>query len=815
LSRLRDVVVKHKERKQEIIERTQPSGRPSQPSRLKQVVEKHKEKKQEIIDNSARRDVRPPGGFQSTVESVGRDIAGGRFVSRGEVIKGLESDRSSAFFSASLIGAQARAAEQRAIDFKSRWESGEGLGSYRVTTSSGVSVMPEWQVYNLLKSQSEQAKDVSVSAFESVKSYEKGIESVRGVPKDYKFYQTKSGIVSPVQYPFYAASKLETRASAADKVLSGKGLGWFYGSSFMRESTGRMFSTVNLFRGGVSPVGVSMAAPRFMGTSYWVHGGKKTEEITGFFGRQHFPTSMDYVLEPLGMSPKGSTDWLGEHPAVARGSATVDVPVVAATAYMIGKPVVGAVGRGVSRATPVVYKSLQTKFPKLFSKAKFTLSGKQGHLWLDRTGFKSSLFSSDVGADVFPKFFDWGKGGKWGYRYTSYLKSTFKEGGFEFYEKGFRPSGKPVWISSQEILKAQSKHAGAGEMGFSHRGSVTAGVGKERLALDVDIYRGHGRGFTHIYASSVDDISYGINIGKKPSVRVFDYGTKSSKVLSLDLGKQFANVKDFYRSGYGYLGKGGIIRGKTFIMYEPRPYAHVAGVGKGGLTNIPTKDWHFDVLGIGKQPAPRSIIRDTSAVQRIAPTLKARPELFYTRHGTSSISTGYVRFHQTTVLPIAAPKSSLSFFYTGLSPAKTQPEFKTVLPSRSSRSNFVFGRSPLLNFAPVKTLGIGQESATGFKPVKLTLPTQAQAQTQVQATAMVNITKLKQMSMTATKPQRSYQPVQHITLKPRLIVPPLIPKGKLGGRGRQLFGKDIFGKQYSFKIHKIKSPFATLKGLKL
>ena len=68
MSRLRDVVAKHKERKQEIIHRTQPSGdtsrtrRPvSDHSRLKQAVEQHKQKKQELVDT--RRDVRPPGGF--------------------------------------------------------------------------------------------------------------------------------------------------------------------------------------------------------------------------------------------------------------------------------------------------------------------------------------------------------------------------------------------------------------------------------------------------------------------------------------------------------------------------------------------------------------------------------------------------------------------------------------------------------------------------------------------------------------------------------------------------------------------------------
>jgi len=797
MSRLRDVVERHKERKQEIIERTQPSQPSSGGSgKLRQVVEEHKERKQEII--SKRHDVKPPGGFMGAVESVGRDIAGGKTVSRGEVIRGYESGRSGAFLQATLIGAQARAAESRAAKFKSDWHSYKAADYYEVTTSKGVEVMPNWQVYGLLKSESETAKDVSVSAFENIRSYDKGIKSIQSLPKDYNLYKTKSGIVSPVHDPFYAASKIEARTHAADTVLSGKGWGWLYGDSFMRESTGRMFSTVNLFRGGVSPVGISMAAPRFMGTSHWVHGGKETKEITSFFGRQHFPTSMDYVLEPIGMSPKGSTAWLGEHPAVARGSASVDVPVVAATAYMIGKPVVGAIGRGVSRAAPVVYKGLHTKFPSVFTSKGFTFKGSEGF----RVGHPQGVsgFISDIaGTKRMGRFFDYGRGGRWGHRYTPYLKSTFKEGGFKFYEKGFRPSGKPVWISSKEILKAQSKITSAGEMGFSHRGSVTAGVGKERLALDVDIYKGHGRGFTHIYASSVDDISYGINIGKEPSVRVFDYGTKSAKITNLKLGEVFQDVKDFYRSGYGYLGKGDIIRGKTFIMYEPRPYTHVAGVGKGGLTNIPTKNWHFDVLGIGKQPPPRSIIRDTGAVQRLAPTLKARPELFYTRYGTSSISTGYVPFHKTTVLPIAAPKSGLPLFYTGLSPAMAQSELKISLPRLESQRDFVFARSPALGFKPIQGVVPVQGSSYAQDVVPIQSTIQEQVSSSLSSLKPVSVARLQSVYASQVSSSRTAAPYTHVI--PLKIIPPIplwsSPISR--SRGGKTFGNVLFGKGYRFR----------------
>lgn len=513
--------------------------------------------------------------------------------------------------------------------------------------------------------------------------------------------------------------------------------------------------------------------------------------------RSHFVSPFDFVFEPIGWSPKGSTKIMKERPIFTAGGIGAEV-VQSYALTQVFKPVAAGVkigAKGIIKRVPVAYG----KFTKVFPEEKFISKGVTGTKKVFAKG------SSDLPQNIYR----WGaKGYKKGLELTSAgVKTTSKEvpGVADDvirtvtqktrYGKG---GVKRVWLSPTEFAKAQddiaAKLALKKTVEKSYRVRIKAGLGKASELIEVDKYRLNwsGKRLVRNYKFTRQTWNIGDELFWKPQKNIIkssgDDTYKGFTRLALEGAGEptqpsgwFAIHKKMLTEGYGVpalkkqmqwipLEHGGYLSGK---MYE-RPAKFFKGFGSAGFKPTPKK-WITNY----RPPFLKNIQAQTSVTLQNVKTKLITPSTKI-GHRLDLLPKLY-----TATIPSSMYKSGLEL---GVYPVfKTIPRVKTRYDVRQTVIT-----TPRTKQTPILKIGRLQV----LDKISLSATEQKKALDYKHIMDVVTVPQYEQKKVAAAK-------VPFVTPAVKLPVPFLFPGVGLYGRGTRFYGDKYYRKKYKFRKYEV------------
>ena len=522
----------------------------------------------------------------------------------------------------------------------------------------------------------------------------------------------------------------------------------------------------------------------------------------------HAVSPFDYVFEPIGWAPEGSTKILSERPVFTAGGIASEIVLSYGftKAFEGGATVFRAGTKAAVKAVPNVYGKMTTVFPKAFGKTLVTEGGsKIGGSVLARGSRKiaGTTFSKNI--------YGWAAKG-WKPGRTLVYRSAgepIKRGG-ELIQKGKfvvqrslkNPLGKRIWLTADDIAKYEAKLAGSKfkDIGFTGVKQHGAGqqfiFGTEQIKYKPGLFgslKKTAKTYTYVddtarYIHGIsDDVSRGLGSHYRGQGAV-------TPTLDVDTGKSnkwFESVKRMYK--YGYTHETPIISStkKGVTQTIGKRVKHVPGFGSGVSQPLP-KRWITKKLELGfikSQEATAALVsRSKTALKFGSRTmggrgiitkvpLVARPALTtIPLYATSRAATGYISTKQV----IQQTRQAQSPLLNQLQKVKQKPATIQTPIQQKERITLT---------TPIQRVTVKQR--TGLK------------QRQKQDVVLKQIIKQDVVTKQPTKTTLKTPSFSHITSRPRISVPILPPVPGMYGRGRMGWGEGKRGKKYKFRLFDI------------
>jgi len=420
----------------------------------------------------------------------------------------------------------------------------------------------------------------------------------------------------------------------------------------------------------------------------------------------HMVSPLDVAFEPMGLSPKGSTQILKERPIFAAGGIGGEVLQTFAMSEAL-KPI----SAGIKITTKGFVKNLPSigvKFSQVFPDEKI-ITGIGRKAW--QTSFSKNIYGWAA------------KGMKKGKVFIQAPTKTFKKGGFNVIQTTYKSTGKKVWMTPEQIAlhEARMKAGQILKIGFP-TSRTTAGVGKIEMVGDITKYNVGFKKLTRTYSFFRGEKTVGTQAGKITSPQVWltasikEAGTQPTKTAWYQFVQAYYGIPK-----QSYLRPGFVIE----------------------------KEWHKVALGAKK--LPRKFMSSIIGTQSLVPTIK-RPSSLY-RIGKTIGKVG-TRGLQTVTIP------TMQFSGVAFTPlvsgvvhvsarALTQQQQQISISSMDQRK--IVSQIPSLSYA--------QEYAQTSIQAQVQLQQQAQVQAQEQKIKHAIATTLLSSAPTKTVGIKPFSPI--------------------------------------------------------
>ena len=513
---------------------------------------------------------------------------------------------------------------------------------------------------------------------------------------------------------------------------------------------------------------------------------------TEYSRQQHFVSPLDVAFEPVGWSPKGSTDVLKSRPVfTAGGVASEIVQSYAMTQAM--KPIskgasIGA--KGLVKRVPSVYG----KFTKVFPEERFISGGIKGTRSIIGKG------SSELPENVYR----WGaKGYRRGLQLTSAGVKTPIDKSYKGVEGGVvrnvvqktkygRGGVKRIWLSPSEYTKVEKDIAGKlalkKTVDKSFQSRIRAGVGEASELIERDSYRLSWGGKRLVRKYKYTRQTW--KVGKEAPVKAKTVltGTKGSIVReplegAFETGMKpagwYGKVRNMYRYGYS----------RTIPTETGNIVSVTKGFGQTGVTPI-GKKW----ISRYRPPFLKNVQAQTSVL---------------IRQGKQKLSWGGSKLgYRGSVLSSVYTKTVPSSMYSGLSKVGYigfQGIFKTMSASRQ-----VSVDTPKVK--EVHRVSVPSvKSIQKTSPISITVPAQSTQSVSAMKVASSSVS-LPKYEVKKPKTVKSvYTPLRGSTAKTGFGVP-WFPKPDMYGSGAVGYGGVSRKKKYRLRVFDVGSLFENKKG---